>query len=166
MKDRGPVYMRLGKSPGVDFSKPNFKFALGRGFVVNEGKDILLISTGNVLDVTMETARLLEEVFHKPVCVTSMPSIKPLDEALLLDRAKQVKAIFTIEEHGVIGGLGARVSSLLFERGVFVKKFHAFGFPDSFLKAVGDRDYLLGLVGIEPNNLAKKITEIMKHPQS
>jgi transketolase len=165
IKGKGPVYMRLGKSPGIDFSKPDFKFALGKGFVVREGKDIVLVSTGNVLDVATETARLLEEIFHKPVCVISMPSVKPLDETLLLDRAKQAKALFTIEEHSVIGGLGACVSSFLFESGVSGKKFHAFGFPDSFLKAVGDRDHLLGLVGIESHSLAKKITEIMKHPQ-
>lgn len=164
MKDRGPVYMRLGKSPGTDFSQPHHKFMLGRGFVVKEGKDIVLVSTGNVLDVAVETARLLEEVFHKPVCVISMPSIKPLDEALLLDRARGSRALFTIEEHSIIGGLGAHVSALLWKNRIAQKKFHAFGFPDSFLKAVGDRDHLLGLVGIEPNNLAKKITEIMRHP--
>ena len=161
MKTKGPAYMRLGLSPGVDFSKSHFDFSLGRGHVVKEGKDIVLLSTGNILNIVMEKARLLEESLGKSVCVISLPSIKPLDEALILKYAKDAEGIFTIEEHSVIGGLGSLVGALLWAHGVPRKKFHAFGFPDRFVKDVGDRSHLLQLVGIEPNALAKKVEEIM-----
>jgi transketolase C-terminal domain/subunit len=114
----------------------------------------------------MEKARLLEQSLGKTVCVISLPFIKPLDEALILKYAQNAEGIFTIEEHSVIGGLGSLVSAVLWEHGVPKKKFHAFGFPDRFVKDVGDRSHLLGLVGIEANALAKKVKEIMQKAQA
>jgi transketolase len=134
----------------------------GKGYVVREGKDILLISTGNILNIVIEKAQLLEKALGKSVCVISMPSLKPLDEELILKHAKDAEGIFTIEEHSVIGGLGSLVGVLLWKHGIPKKKFHSFGFPDQFVKDVGDRNYLLGVVGIEANALAKKVVEIMK----
>jgi transketolase len=162
MNTPGPAYVRLGLSPGVDYSKPHFKFVQGKGYVVREGKDILLISTGNILNIVIEKAQLLEKALGKSVCVISMPSLKPLDEELILKHAKDAEGIFTIEEHSVIGGLGSLVGVLLWKHGIPKKKFHSFGFPDQFVKDVGDRNYLLGVVGIEANALAKKVVEIMK----
>lgn len=153
----GPAYIRLGKSPGVAYERKNFSFALGKGFVMREGKEVVLISTGNVLDVVLNTADLLAEQ-GVSVCVLSMPCIKPFDEKLLVRYAQAANAIFTVEEHSTTGGLGALVSSVLTARGIGGKTFRAFGFPpESFLKDVGDRDYLLAKVGIEPNRLARVI---------
>jgi len=158
MRHTGPVYIRLGKSPGVAYEKNKFSFALGKGFVVKEGKDVVLVSTGNVLDVALKTAELIEKESRRSVCVLSMPSLKPFDEKLLLKHARTAKGIFTIEEHSTTGGLGTIVSSVLFTHGVSGKKFHAFGFPpESFSKEVGDRDYLLNHVGLEPSKLARSI---------
>lgn len=157
LRHKGPAYIRLGKSPGVAYEKKHFKFALGKGFVVREGSDIVLVSTGNVLDVALKTAELLEKK-GLSVCVLSMPSVKPFDEKLLLKHARKAKGIYTIEEHSTTGGLGAIVSSMLFTNGVEGKKFRMFGFPpESFTKDVGDRDYLLDKVGLEPKKLARAI---------
>ncbi|MSU73886.1 hypothetical protein EXS56_01970 [Candidatus Kaiserbacteria bacterium] len=153
----GPVYIRLGKSPGIAYEKKHYTFALGKGFVVHEGKDIVLVSTGNVLDVALKTAGLLEKKGYS-VCVLSMPSVKPFDEQLLLKHSREAKGIYTIEEHSTTGGLGAIVSSTLFTSGVEGKKFRSFGFPpESFSKEVGDRDYLLNKVGLEPTKLVRAI---------
>ena len=162
LNSSGPAYIRLGKSPETDYSKPSFRFQSGKGHVIKNGADIVLISTGNVLDVAMQTAFLLEEKSGLSVCVISMPSIKPFDKKLLLNKAKTAKAIFTIEEHSTIGGLGSIVSNILLHEGVAPVKFHAFGFPDTFATLVGDRDYLLRSVGIAPDLIAKKIAGIMK----
>lgn len=158
LRHKGPAYIRLGKSPGIAYEKgKHFTFALGKGFVVREGKDIVLVSTGNVLDVALQTAELLEKK-GLPVCVLSMPSLKPFDEKLLLKHARKAKGIFTIEEHSTTGGLGAIVSAVLFANGIDGRKFHAFGFPsESFSKDVGDRDYLLDKVGLVPQKLVRGI---------
>lgn len=161
MKDSGPAYIRLGKSPGIDYAKPNFSFAFGKGYVVRAGEDILLISTGNILDIVMSAANLIEEKLGLSVCVISMPSLKPFDEALIVKHAKKAKGIFTIEEHSVIGGLGSIVATLLWNNGVEKKKFLSVGFPDTFVTAVGERDFLLQTAGIDAVALSKKIGKIM-----
>jgi len=129
---------------------------------VREGTDIVLFSTGNILDIVLAAAALLESKLKKSICVISMPSIKPLDEGLILKYAKDAEGIFVIEEHSVIGGLGSLVSSLLWKEGVPKKKFHSLGFPDVYQTAVGGRTHLLELVGIEANALHHKIQEVMR----
>lgn len=161
LRSHGPAYIRLGKRPELDYSKPSFRFAPGRGYVLKEGKDIVLISTGNVLDLVMETALLVEKKTGQSVCVISMPNLKPIDRRLILERAQNAKAVFTIEEHSTIGGLGDIVSSVLWASGISTKKFHAFGFPDTFVTLVGDRPYLLRSVGIEPALMTKKIVRTL-----
>jgi transketolase len=161
LRHTGPVYIRLGKSPGIAYEKKHFTFALGKGFVVREGNDIVLVSTGNVLDVALTTADLLEKKGFS-VCVLSMPSVKPFDEKLLLKHARKAKGIYTIEEHSITGGLGALVSSILFTKGVEGKKFRAFGFPpESFSKAVGDREYMLNQVGLTPQKMIRSIMRVL-----
>jgi len=163
LRHNGPAYIRLGRSPGIAYEKEKkFTFVLGQGFVVRKGSDVVLVSTGNVLDVALKTAELIEEKLKLSVCVLSMPSLKPFDEKLLLKYARKAKGIFTIEEHSTTGGLGTIVSSVLFKKGVEGKAFHAFGFPpESFLKAVGDRNYLLNQVGLSPNKLARSIARYL-----
>ncbi len=162
MKDTGPAYMRLGKSPGIDYAKSDFTFKFGKGYLVKEGSEVLLISTGNILDIVMNAATLIEENYGFSVGVISMPSIKPIDEDLIVKHATNAQGVFTIEEHSVIGGLGSIVKGLLWEHGVMKKKFKSFGFEDDFVKVVGERDYLLESTGIEANLLAKNVGEIMK----
>ncbi|MSU73627.1 hypothetical protein EXS56_00610 [Candidatus Kaiserbacteria bacterium] len=158
LRHKGPVYLRLGKSPGIAYEQERFTFTLGKGFVVREGSDIVLVSTGNVLDIAQETATLIEKKCNLSVCVLSMPSLKPFDEKLLLKYARKAKGVFTIEEHSTTGGLGAIATAVLFANGVDGKKFRAFGFsPESFLKKVGDRNYLLDQVGLESRKLARSI---------
>ncbi len=161
IRHKGPAYIRLGKSPGIDYARPHFDFALGRGYVIREGKDVILVSSGNVLDIVNRAAELIESTLKKSVCVISMPSIKPFDEELIVRYANGAEGIFTIEEHSVIGGLGSVVASALWKNGVAQKKFYALGFPDAFSTEVGDREFLLALIGIESNAIAKKIEQVM-----
>jgi transketolase len=157
LRHTGPVYIRLGKSPGIAYEKKTFSFAIGKGFVIREGSDIVLVSTGNVLDIVVKTADLLEKKGFS-VCVLSVPSVKPFDEKLFRKHIQNAKGVFTIEEHSTTGGLGAVVASVMLAHGVCDKKFRMFGFPpESFLKDVGDRDYLLNQVGLEPQKLARAI---------
>ena len=157
LKHHGPFYMRLGRSPNTDYKKRGFSYRIGRGFIVKNGRDLLLLSTGNMLDVTLKTAEVIEGATGASVCVISNPSIKPFDAALLLARAAKAKGVFTIEEHSTVGGLGSVVSSVLFEKG-FRGTFGSFGLPpDKFIKAVGEREHLLKLAGLEPSQIAKKI---------
>ncbi len=162
LRTKGPAYIRLGKSPGTDYSLPSFRFAQGKGYTIKEGKDIVLIVTGNVLDIAMQTSMLLEKETKLSVCVISMPNLKPIDEKLIIRKTKLAKAVFTIEEHSVIGGLGALVVNVLGKNGIAPKKFHAFGFPDAFVTLVGDRNYLLRSVGLDAPLICRKILRILR----
>jgi len=159
MRTRGLFYVRLGRDPGVQFGKQTSPFAIGRGYVVRPGKDVVLITTGNVLDIAMKVAERLEKKYS--VSVISMPSVKPLDTKLIERVAKKARGVFTIEEHSVVGGLGAAVGEVLWGCGFPKKRFFAFGLPEQkFLKGVGDRDHMLAIAGIEPQQLADRIAAV------
>ena len=161
VRTKGPFYIRLGKSPGIHFEKPSFTFSVGKGFVTKPAWDVVIVSTGNVLDIAMKTAELLEGHSKRSVAVVSIPSIKPLDEALIKKYARRAKGVFTIEEHSTIGGLGSAVKEVLFDAHIR-PTFHAFGLPtDEFLKDVGDRDYMLNVVGLTPEKISARIRALL-----
>ncbi len=160
-QERGPTYLRLGKSPGVDYSRPDWNFAIGKGFVIKDGTDILLICTGNTLTQVLEAAEKTEAALGKSVCVISMPSVKPLDTALLLEKAAQARGIFTVEEHSAIGGIGSAVGDALLASSLPKKIFFPFGFPDRFIKDVGSREYLLSCAGLDADSISRQIIRSM-----
>lgn len=164
LQNPGPAYIRLGKSPGKDFSAADFRFRSGKGHVLRDGKDIVFIATGNVLDIVMDAAAKIEKELRLSVCVVSTPWIKPFDESLIVEKVKKAKGIFTVEEHSIIGGLGSIVAEVLWRNGVPKRRFHMFGFPDAFMKQVGGRDYLLARVDIEKNALVRRVRKIMTRP--
>lgn len=161
LKHTGPVYLKLGKAPTENFAKPDWKFQIGKGFVIQEGKEIALITTGNILDTTIQVAEMLEKKLGIRPAVISIPTIKPLDDELILNLAKKNRAIFTIEEHSTIGGLGSVVANLLMRKGQTKNVFHPFGVEDVFIKDVGDREYLLKKAGLDPETISKKIFNLI-----
>ncbi|MBQ7973313.1 MAG: transketolase family protein [Lachnospiraceae bacterium] len=109
IKHPGPVYLRFGRSavPVIN-DTPDYKFELGKGRVIKEGKDLTIIATGIVVESAMEAAKkLAEEGIDAEVI--NIHTIKPLDEELVIASAKKTGRIFTVEEHSVIGGLGSAV---------------------------------------------------------
>jgi transketolase len=110
----GPVYMRFGRAATPVFHDENYHFAIGKGEVLSEGSDIAIIATGIMVPEAIEAAKALSEEGIS-VFLINMPTIKPLDEALVLEAAKKCGRILTVEEHSIIGGLGEAVSSYLSE---------------------------------------------------
>lgn len=110
----GPVYMRFGRAATPVFHSEDFKFEIGKGEVLRDGTDIAVIATGIMVPEAIEAAKLLEEEGIS-VLLINMATIKPLDEALVLEAAKKCGKVITVEEHSIIGGLGEAVSSLLSE---------------------------------------------------
>ncbi|MFZ2522334.1 MAG: transketolase C-terminal domain-containing protein [Minisyncoccia bacterium] len=159
---KGPTYMRLGKSPSTHFEKPGWKFEIGKGYEVKKGEDVILLSTGNILDVVVEAGNILEKKLKKSISVISMPSVKPLDKKLILYKNKKAEAIFTIEENGMQGGFGGAVSELLMQSSMRPKLFKIFGLPDHFIKDVGSRNFLLNKAGLDSTSIVKTILKIYK----
>lgn len=137
---QGPVYIRIGRGhePRVHSASPYFE--IGKGIILKEGSDIALIATGNMLSTAKQVADMLEGS-GLSIRLTSMHTVKPIDKALILKAAKETKAIFTIEEHSLIGGLGGAVAEVLAESEHKVL-FKRFALPDAYIKDVGSQKYL------------------------
>lgn len=161
LQEPGPVYLRLGKSPGKDFSRLNETFKIGRGYSIQNGSDIVIFCTGNTLDLALNVAQSVQNQLGYGARVVSMPTIKPIDSKCIFDAAANAKGLFTIEEHSAIGGLGSAVADVLVESGASRPIFHAFGFPDRFIKDVGSRDYLLTCAGLSTESISQMILEKM-----
>lgn len=112
----GPVYLRLGRlAVPVINQEETYKFEMGKGIVLREGKDVTLIATGLEVAETLEAAEKLaaDGIEAK---VINIHTIKPLDEELVVAAAKETGKVVTIEEHSVIGGLGSAVCDVLSEK--------------------------------------------------
>ena len=108
----GPCYVRLGRSAVETVNAEDYKFELGKGVVLREGKDITLIATGMMVQEAMKASILLAEQGVE-VSVINIHTIKPLDEARILKYAQRSKLVVTCEEHSKFGGLGSAVAETL-----------------------------------------------------
>lgn len=112
----GPVYLRFGRlAVPVINDRPDYKFQWGKGSVLREGKDVAIIATGLTVSASLDAAELLaaEGIDAK---VVNIHTIKPLDEDLIVEVAKETGRVVTVEEHSVIGGLGSAVCDCLCEK--------------------------------------------------
>ena len=112
----GPVYMRFGRlAVPVINDRPDYKFELGKGVVLREGKDVTIIATGLPVNNCLQAAEKLaaEGIDAK---VINIHTIKPLDEELIIAAAQETGKVVTVEEHSVIGGLGSAVCDALAEK--------------------------------------------------
>ena len=112
---QGPVYLRFGRLAVPVFHGDDYKFQIGKGEIVKDGKDVAIIANGLLTYEAIKAGEMLKEAGIDAM-VINMATIKPLDEELVLAAAKKCGKIITCEEHSVIGGLGEAVSSLLAEK--------------------------------------------------
>ncbi len=109
----GPVYIRFGRAavPVIN-DRPDYKFEIGKGNVVREGKDVTIVATGICVDSALGAAEKLA-ADGIDAEVINICTIKPLDEAIIIESAKKTGKVVTVEEHSVIGGLGSAVCDCL-----------------------------------------------------
>ncbi len=153
-----PVYLRFGKKPMPFLTERKEEFVFGKGRVITEGEDVAIIANGETVHPAVEAARLLSE---KGIAATvvSMHTIKPLDTALIDKLADRCKAILTIEEHSVHGGLGEAVASYLLQKG-YSKKFRIMGIPDEYT-VTGSQVEILSHYGISKEGIATAALQLV-----
>ncbi len=112
----GPVYLRFGRA-GVPVFNTNedYKFEIGKGVLLREGKDVTIVATGICVDSALTAAEMLAADGISAE-VINIHTIKPLDEELVIKSAKKTGKVVTVEEHSVIGGLGSAVCDALSEK--------------------------------------------------
>ena len=113
---KGPCYLRFGRlAVPVINDKPDYKFELGKGVVLREGKDVTIIASGLPVSNCLEAAEKLS-ADGIDAEVINIHTIKPLDEELVMASAKKTGKVVVVEEHSVIGGLGSAVCDCLSEK--------------------------------------------------
>ena len=156
---QGPVYLRFGRlAVPVINDRPDYKFELGKGVVLREGKDLTIIATGLPVSNCLEAAEKLaaDGIDAK---VINIHTIKPLDEELVVAAAKETGKVVTVEEHSVIGGLGGAVSEVICETvPVPVVKL---GVEDVFGRS-GPAVELLHIYGLDAENIVKKTKQALE----
>lgn len=113
---QGPVYMRFGRlAVPVINDRPDYKFEIGKGVELRDGKDVTIIATGLCVSGALEAAEKLA-ADGIDAQVINIHTIKPLDEDLVVTAAKKTGRVVTVEEHSVIGGLGSAVCDVLSQK--------------------------------------------------
>lgn len=152
-----PCYIRLGKAGEPVVHGGKIDLQIGRALKLKSGTDIALLSTGGMLKTAVETAALLDESGHD-TGIFSFHTVKPLDEQAVREIAGKYSAIFTLEEHSVLGGFGGAAAEVLAESKQKVT-FKRFGLPSEFSPVTGSQNYLRDYFGLTAEKIAGKIKE-------
>ena len=156
---QGPVYLRFGRlAVPVINDRLDYKFELGKGVVLREGKDLTIIATGLPVSNCLEAAEKLaaDGIDAK---VINIHTIKPLDEELVVAAAKETGKVVTVEEHSVIGGLGSAVCDVLSEKAP--TRVMKIGVNDTFGES-GPALELLKKYGLDTDSIYEKIKAFAK----
>jgi transketolase len=154
----GPVYYRVGRNPSDLFYtkdnefgiEPRTDFEIGKGYQVRDGKDITLVCSGTILIEALKVADMVEE----SVRVIDMPTVKPIDEDIIEEAAKETGYIVTVQDHFENCGLNEAVGKVLLMKQLHVKfNYIALaGFAES-----GSRDDLYEKYGLSANRIIEKL---------
>lgn len=152
----GPVYLRFGRlAVPVINDRPDYKFELGKGVVLREGKDVTIIASGLPVNNCLEAAEKLA-ADGIDARVINIHTIKPLDEELVVSAARETGKVVTVEEHSVIGGLGSAVCDVLSEKAP--TKVMKIGINDTFGES-GPALELIKKYGLDAESIYEKIKE-------
>ena len=155
----GPVYMRFGRlAVPVINDNPDYKFEMGKGIVLREGKDVTIVANGLCVAASLEAAEKLaaDGIDAK---VINIHTIKPLDEELIVAAAKETGKVVTVEEHSVIGGLGSAVCDALAEK--CPTKVCKIGINDVFGES-GPAVELVKKYGLDADSIYEKVKAFCK----
>lgn len=153
-KTPGPMYLRLTRDETIPSFLPDVDFEIGKGITLEEGTDILIVSTGSITYRVTEVIKQMEGV---SIAHQHFPTLKPFDKELLLEGAKRVSLVVTVEEHYIRGGLGSIVSEILSES--LPKKVYRIGVSDRFL-GCGTDEELLEATGLSVEGIRNTLSSL------
>lgn len=154
----GPVYIRLARPASDDITGEDTPFVPGKANVLRDGTDVCIISCGLMVAKALAAAEQLEKEGIS-AAVVNMHTIKPIDSETILKMNGQCRAIVTLEEHSVIGGLGSAVAEVLAGHGG--ARFAMIGIQDKFGKS-GKPDQLFEAYGLTAEKVVEKSKELLK----
>jgi transketolase len=158
VKHKGPVYIRASREKCLDITNKESKFEIGKAEILKEGKDVTIIATGLTVQFAIDAAEKLKKEKIK-ASIINLHTIKPLDEKTILKYAKKTKAIITIEEHQVQGGMGSAVSEYLSQ--TLPTPIEIIGVQNTFGESGPGYD-LLEKYNISSNEIIKRVKKVIK----
>jgi transketolase len=155
----GPLYIRLARGGDPVVSRQDDGFEIGKAILLREPGEVLLIAAGVMVSRALEAAEALAA--EGVGCgVLNVHTVKPLDEARILELAGGVDLVVTLEEHSQVGGLGSAVTDLLVEKAPDARpKLRRLAIPDAFTEQYGSQAELLQSFGLEPAHIAATVRE-------
>jgi transketolase len=157
----GPIYIRLAKGFDPVVTNAETTFRIGKSIPMRLGTDAFIITTGICLRLALPAAEILSSRGIE-AAILHMPTVKPLDTETILDMSAPVKAIVTVEEHTVVGGLGGAVAEVLAEANFdMVKRFKRIGIPDVFPDKYGTQDSLMVRYGITTEMIVSVVEQLL-----
>ncbi len=152
-----PVYIRIGKKGEPKIHATELDFKIGKAIKIREGKYVSIIAAGTIMREALDAVEILAAEGIS-ASLASMHTIKPLDTEYLQNAASNSKLLVTVEEHGLIGGLGGAVSEWRSEQNITVPHI-SIGTPDEFMHEVGSQNYARKKYGLTSENIVSKILE-------
>lgn len=158
LKDEKPAYIRVGRN-AVDpvYEEGNVPFEMDHATVVCDGSDVAIVACGEMVKPAKDAAKLLEQEGIY-VRVLDMYCVKPLDREAVIETAKNVKAVVTVEEHAPFGGLGSMVAQVVGEH--CPKKVVNLSLPDASV-ITGTSKEVFDHYGLNAEGIAAKVREIL-----
>lgn len=153
----GPCYIRICRNNLDDITDPAEPFVIGKPTVVRDGSDIALYACGATLSMALKAAKALEGKIS--VRVINVATLKPIDDAALIEAAGPCRGIVTAEEHSLIGGLGSAVAQAM---ALECKPIGFVGINDQYGTSAHNYEELLEYYGITAEKIAEKVEEIYK----
>ena len=154
----GPVYLRFSRAASPAVYEGEAPFEIGKGVMLREGTDVALLANGLLVYEALQAAEALAQEGIS-ARVIDLATIKPLDEQIVLQAAKECRAIVTCEEHSIIGGLGEAVAALLCEKGAAVPMARV-GVRDVFGTS-GKATELMKAYGLSSENIAQSAKTLL-----
>jgi len=157
-KYKGPAYLRIAKLQCPKVFDKGYKFSIGKANPIKKGKDATIIFLGITAIKVIEAEDILAQRGFD-VGLIEMPCVKPIDEEAVIEAAKSTRAIITVEDNTIIGGLGGAVAEVLSENyPVLLKRI---GIEDCYAES-GDENDLLNKYGMSATSIADKVEKLMK----
>lgn len=154
----GPSYMRLHRNPVPVIHNANYRFQIGKGEILREGKDAVIFATGTLVHESLKAATILKNE-GVDVYVVNISTIKPIDSRLIIELAKKTNCVITAEDHNIIGGLGGAVAEVLSENYPCIMK--RIGLQDRYAES-GKPEELYRKYGLDAESIAEEVMKFVK----
>ena len=154
---QGPVYLRFGRPKVPNFTSLDQKFQIGKGIILNEGKDVTIVATGHLVWESILAGQKLGDMGISAEII-NIHTIKPIDEEIILKSINKSRCIVSAEEHNFLGGLGESISRILTKNDPVPQEFIATN--DTFGES-GSPSKLMDKYGLNSNAIVNAVEKVL-----